>query len=109
MITYIHIHIAYWFDEFCDSNTIDPYMVVIRLWFVQNTYIFHYKIQTQLWDRRQKCQFDPVAVTTTFYMCLYLGIANNLVCNNGIVIIFVQGQSIFLNYGSNNFDYENGF
>ena len=54
-ITYIHIHIAYWFDGFCGSTTVDQDMAGIRLWFAQNTYIFHYKTQTQLQDRQQRC------------------------------------------------------
>ena len=69
MITYIHLHIAYWFDEFCGPNTNDQDMVGIRWWFVQNTHIFHYMTQIQLRDKRRKCQTDPVVVTT---MCAHL-------------------------------------
>ena len=39
-------------------------MVGIRLRFVQNTYIFHHRIQIQLRDKRQRCQSDPVVVIT---------------------------------------------
>ena len=66
MITYIHLHIAYWFDEFHGPNTVDKDMVGIRLWFVQNTHIFHYMTQIQLRDRQHICQVDSVVVTTVY-------------------------------------------
>jgi hypothetical protein len=105
MITYIHLHIAYWFDEFCGPNIAVQDMVGITLWFVQNTHIFHYMIQIQLRDRQCRCQADPVVVTPTVYMCFYSGMANNLICkSNGILsFFFVQDKNIVLNYGSSNF------
>ena len=109
LYSYIHSILIWWV---CGPNKVDQDMVGIRLWFAQNTHIFHYKSQTQQRDKWQRCQYDPVVVTTTIYMCFNPRTANNLVCKfNGIVGLFflVQEQSILPNYGNSNCDYEDGF
>jgi hypothetical protein len=54
MITYVHLHLAYWFDEFRGPNVVDQDMVGIRLRFVQNTHIFHYMTQKSNYETNVK-------------------------------------------------------
>ena len=93
MITCIHMHIEYWFDGLCGSNTFDQDMARIKLWFAKILTFFITSLKPNY--ETDDIDVSMICLPLSFYMCFYLEIANNPVCKTSGAFFLFKGKAFY--------------